>query len=622
MKTNRYDTARLLLSIADIVEKLNDSRDKNNPCCEINLADDAQQDINHIRDSLEEYALTDEDILIIAVVLKAYLMDADKKVRSLDIVNKIFPAFEKRMEALLSLRALIRRGILDLRDVSTDFKNIRKVFEKAENRYSLTQIIGSSLILQESFLNEVLCEKSESMSLQNHPYADNREFLEGYFVYINALKDLRGWIKVYQDDVIDCSEEVAKIRAAKERHASRLIVTDLRFPFTELVEEESLDENEQDLIVYMLREELEGNECSLNELLDFMSNDRFEQHQMKSYFEPHSKIISRGLVEMNDGGILAMRSDEVRLAPDISRRLLCRKPEGDDEQLQLILRGEEMFDVVNPSKSLDDVILADKLRTKIETAAQRYHGDVDRKLREWGIDKTPDGLRCGDMDEAPLLLLFSGVSGTGKTLSAEAFADRLGKKLIITDISRLLSKWVGDSQKSVHRLFYLYDRIVRRCENPPVLLLNECDQFLCRRDSNNTTSVDRMFHQMQNLFLEGFERFRGVLIATTNLANSIDEAFSRRFHLKLDFPKPGIAERLKLWKLHIPENIPQDKNLELERLAEDFELTGGQIAVITRNAAIDIAVNNNPLSSSSLREFCRIEIDSSLTGTRMKIGFQ
>ncbi|MBZ0263388.1 ATP-binding protein [bacterium] len=621
MNTNQYDTARHLLSIAEEVEKYNDNLGKQDSLSELILTQATHDDILFVCNILEQYSLTVEDILIIAVVFKAYILDADRKVRSLEIVNKIFPEFDRRMEALLSLQSLIRRSILDLRDVSTSFKNISVVVKNQESHYSLTQIIGSSLILQESFLNEVLCEKSESLSLQNQPYSDNREFLEGYFKYISALKELRRWIKIYHDDMIDCSEEIARIRTAKELHNSRLRYSELRFPFTEFAEDESLDENEQNLIMYMLREELDGNDCTLNELLDFLSNDRFEQHQMKFYFEPQSKIISRGLVEMSEGGNLAMHSDEVRLAPDISRRLLCRKPEGDNEQLQLILRGEEMFDVVNPTKTFDDVILAEDIRTKIETAAMRYQVDVDSKLRAWGIDKSPEGLRVGENDEAPLLLLFSGLSGTGKTISAEAFAERLGKKLIVTDISRMLSKWVGDSQKSVHRLFYLFDRIIRRCENPPVLLLNECDQFLSKRDSSNNTSVDRMFHQMQNLFLEGFERIRGVLIATTNLADSIDEAFSRRFHMKLEFPKPGKAERLALWKLHISSSIPQDKNLELEKLASKFELTGGQIALITRNAAIDVAVNNYPLTALKLREFCHMEINSSLTGNRKIIGF-
>lgn len=101
---------------------------------------------------------------------------------------------------------------------------------------------------------------------------------------------------------------------------------------------------------------------------------------------------------------------------------------------------------------------------------------------------------------------------------------------------------------------------------------------------------------MQNIFLEQIENFRGMLIATTNLLENIDKAFSRRFNYKIEFKKPNENQRLKLWNLMLPKDAPYDKKFDVKELSK-YVLTGGQINLIVKNTAYKVAVDDKPIFS-------------------------
>ncbi len=125
-------------------------------------------------------------------------------------------------------------------------------------------------------------------------------------------------------------------------------------------------------------------------------------------------------------------------------------------------------------------------------------------------------------------------------------------------------------------------------KNPPILLLNEADQLLGKR-LEVQRSVDAMYNSVQSLLLEGLENFPGILIAATNHIDNIDKAYSRRFHLKLELPFPGVSEREQLWRLHLPESIPGSIDIDCTSLATNYRLTGGQIDIILKNAVTQAA---------------------------------
>jgi len=156
--------------------------------------------------------------------------------------------------------------------------------------------------------------------------------------------------------------------------------------------------------------------------------------------------------------------------------------------------------------------------------------------------------------------------------------------------------YVGESEKNVRKIFDDFKALSKKAKVDPILLLNEADQFLSSRTQGVNSSVDKMHNQMQNIFLEQIEQFEGILIATTNLLDNFDKAFSRRFNHKIEFKKPGKKQRKRLWHFMLPENADYEEGFEVDVLAK-YELTGGQINLIIRNTAYKVAVREESVFS-------------------------
>ncbi|MBD3809407.1 MAG: AAA family ATPase [Sulfuricurvum sp.] len=124
--------------------------------------------------------------------------------------------------------------------------------------------------------------------------------------------------------------------------------------------------------------------------------------------------------------------------------------------------------------------------------------------------------------------------------------------------------------------------------------LDREDQFLSARSAGVSSSADQMHNQMQNIFLEQIEKFQGILIATTNLLENIDQAFSRRFNYKIEFKKPDQKQRLALWSMMLPKNAPYESGFDVEKLST-YPLTGGQINLIVKNTAYHVAARKDAI---------------------------
>jgi SpoVK/Ycf46/Vps4 family AAA+-type ATPase len=132
--------------------------------------------------------------------------------------------------------------------------------------------------------------------------------------------------------------------------------------------------------------------------------------------------------------------------------------------------------------------------------------------------------------------------------------------------------------------------------------------------------AEKMHNQMQNIFLEQIERFEGILIATTNLLENIDPAFSRRFDYKIKFEKPTEKERLEIWQKALPKNAPIDKKIDLKQLAK-YPLTGAQIALAIKNAAMIAAGESTPLFTNAIFEKAIKKELSGAFGEEKTLGF-
>jgi len=177
-----------------------------------------------------------------------------------------------------------------------------------------------------------------------------------------------------------------------------------------------------------------------------------------------------------------------------------------------------------------------------------------------------------------IAMLFKGEPGTGKTLCAEILAAEMGMKLYQVSIPKIVSKYVGETEKNIAKIF------ASARANHSMLLFDEADALFGKRvDVQN--SIDRFSNMETNLLLQEIERFEGVCILTTNLDKNIDDAFSRRILFKIDFPKPDAKNRELIWRKLVPKDCPIDPHIDWQGLGDSFDIAGGNI----KNAMIRAA---------------------------------
>jgi hypothetical protein len=212
-------------------------------------------------------------------------------------------------------------------------------------------------------------------------------------------------------------------------------------------------------------------------------------------------------------------------------------------------------------------------------------------------------------------VLLYGYPGTGKTSSVKQVAKATGRSIFMVEIQKIQSKWVGESEKNLAKVFEEYKQARRSFDKTPILLFNEADAILGKR-MNVNSSVDKSFNTLQNILLQELEEFEGIFIATTNLADQLDSAFDRRLLYKIDFKKPEEPVRKK-----ILSNVFKDISAKtIDVITEQFSLTGGQIANIKKKLLVKSVLDFNLDQESYLTTLCNEEFILSKAG-RSTIGF-
>jgi SpoVK/Ycf46/Vps4 family AAA+-type ATPase len=194
--------------------------------------------------------------------------------------------------------------------------------------------------------------------------------------------------------------------------------------------------------------------------------------------------------------------------------------------------------------------------------------------------------------------LFSGASGTGKTLAAEVLADELQLDLYRIDLSQVVSKYIGETEKNLRRVFDAAE------EGGAILLFDEADALFGKR-SEVKDSHDRYANIEVSYLLQRMEAYRGLAILTTNRKDALDPAFLRRIRFIVQFPFPDVAERIEIWRRMFPAQTPVD-GLEMAKLA-NLHVAGGNIRNIALNAAFLAADANEPVRMNHMLRAARTE---------------
>lgn len=251
-----------------------------------------------------------------------------------------------------------------------------------------------------------------------------------------------------------------------------------------------------------------------------------------------------------------------------------RDPEIADVAQSIRARGSVSFaagvKLVHPRATWKDLILPPDRLEQLHEAVSRLEHQA-RVFDEWGFLRERTGARG-------VRLLFTGPPGTGKTLSAEVLANVLKVDLLVVDLSRIVSKWIGETEKNLASVFEAAER------GQAALFFDEADALFGKR-TEVIDAHDRYANLETAYLLTRLEQFEGLAILATNLRQNIDAAFLRRLEFVVDFEEPDREERHALWGCHLPHDVPLADDVNLYELAALYPVVGGVI----RNAAVAAA---------------------------------
>jgi SpoVK/Ycf46/Vps4 family AAA+-type ATPase len=185
---------------------------------------------------------------------------------------------------------------------------------------------------------------------------------------------------------------------------------------------------------------------------------------------------------------------------------------------------------------------------------------------------------------------------------------------MMVDISQTKSMWFGESEKKIKEIFSNYKACVEGTPVAPILLFNEADAVLGKRQDLASSAVAQTENAIQNIILQEMENLKGIMIATTNLTQNLDKAFERRFLYKIEFEKPHAQCRKAIWQSMLPA-LSED---EAGALSSRFSFSGGQIENIARKCAVEIVLSGVKPGLDKLVSFCKNEL---LYKEEARIGF-
>lgn len=320
-----------------------------------------------------------------------------------------------------------------------------------------------------------------------------------------------------------------------------------------------------------------------------------------------ARLLERGIHPLQQAGLIEhsdsngqVESNAWKLTDAAKERFLsevdCSTPMVEDKNIQEAESITEKPLFFNASVS--------KQMAQLESLLQENRfAAVQENLAKHGMRR---GFAC----------IFYGAPGTGKTESVLQLARKTGRGIMIVDVPNLRDKFVGETEKNTKAIFDKYRKACKNSKLAPILLFNEADAVLCKRNEGAATAVDKMENAMQNIILQEMENLEGIMIATTNLTNNLDKAFERRFLYKIEFPKPTPNESRHIWHAMLPEI----SEVEPFELAKQYSFSGGQIENIARKQLVNaVLTGENKVCMEAIKEACKTELFNN--NTTRRIGF-
>jgi SpoVK/Ycf46/Vps4 family AAA+-type ATPase len=328
------------------------------------------------------------------------------------------------------------------------------------------------------------------------------------------------------------------------------------------------------------------------------------QDQMKirrEFIKGENRLQQLKLVDSPSGDF---RSDRTIVLTEYAKELFF----GEDKDL-FATTEQKRSDIILSSEIIPKKLFfnkkeEEKMAFLTDLLKPENHRSICSRMRDMGM-------RTG------FTILLYGEPGTGKTESCFQIAKQTGGRAIFKiSIENTKSKWFGDSEKLIKGIFDRYAKMVENYDLTPILMLNECDAILGKRQVGGHSAVSQTENAMQNLLLENMEQFNGILVATTNLTENLDKAFERRFLYKIELKKPDKDTRCLIWR----DKIPGLTDSAYKTLSDKFVLSGGQIENISRKYVLRQILTGENMKLCQIMDLCNEEFLDK-TGERKRIGF-
>ena len=375
---------------------------------------------------------------------------------------------------------------------------------------------------------------------------------------------LNQWFEDLDDDAISLRE--------LQEELQKLFDDNKQVGFVHKLREYYLSENEEALVAFFCHclVNKDDDDIRFGQLEDlFDTKAEFNKAKARLRSGEH-KLMTKKIIEHRcEDGIAD--TTRYKLTESAKRTLLA--------EMKIDASTEKLSDVIDPRTLTQKQLFFPKdIQRQVDELGSFLQPENLQKIQERMKEK---GFRNG------FACLFYGAPGTGKTETVYQLARQTGRNIMVVDVPRIKSKWVGESEKNIKALFDRYREQVKRAKVTPILLFNEADAIIGIRKNGAENAVDKMENSIQNIILQEMETLDGIMIATTNLQQNLDKAFERRFLYKIKFDKPTVEARAHIWHSMIPELSEMD----VHTLASKYDFSGGQIENIARHYAIDIILH-------------------------------
>jgi len=473
---------------------------------------------------------------------------------------------------------------MKLLEFSDDFETLltKGILKKIKSRHRVKLAFTNNQFMVNEKISEAILKNNLMPVIEIETYKDAFDILKKLF----SLSEQRDNEEIFTEDLFE--------------QANDLICKHLHFPLIKKIDDLGFGIQESYLFLYMIWRTISGKDYSeIGQTAELIYDNPTERVQFVQ------KIVTQEHVLIKENYIELV---EAQFFNDSDMKL---------SESSVKMLKQFGLKIYSKQNKRDNIIIPSTIQTKalfFNEPESKQLNVLKAVLQDMHFKETQARLEIKGLSKGITALLY-GLPGTGKTETVYQLAKDTEREIIKVDISQSKSMWFGESEKIIKRIFTDYKAYAEDCERTPILLFNEADAIISKRMENTSSNVRQTENTIQNILLEELEMFEGIFLATTNLAKNLDSAFERRFLFKIEFHKPDIPVKAKIWN----SKLPILSESECEILARNFDFSGGQIDNIVRKNEIHEILHGISIDFNNIVEFCKTECLNKNSG--VTIGF-